>query len=569
MNRKTRAKQPEKNDNTRHVVPVICIFLLLAVGLVFGRTLRHDFVNYDDPSYVYENRHVADGLSVQGIVWAFTQRHTYNWHPLTWLSHMLDCQVYGLAPWGHHLTNVLLHAATAITLFLVLLRMTGHLWPSALAAAVFAVHPLRVESVAWVSERKDVLSGLFFMLALWAYAGYARRPFSLASAHGVCRVQNNGAAHGVCRVHSTLRYLLVAVFFALGLMAKPMPVTLPFVLLLLDYWPLGRMINVSRTLRVRNRHTECAEDIQPDRHTECAEYIKLILEKVPLLAIAAASCVVTLWAQADAIGANEYIALPWRLGNAAVSYVGYVVHFFCPVGLAVLYPHSGNNLPIWQVATAFLLLILVSGGVIALRKRCPYMLTGWFWYMVMLVPVIGLVQVGLQSMADRYTYLPQIGLCIGVAWGLADLCRIWPNWKPTCVVASVLMLVVLIACAWRQTSFWRNSETLWTHALQCTSKNYVAHGNLGFIMLRQDRVPEAIEQFNDALRLNPEFIAAYVNLASAYAKTNRPAEAIDCAEKGLKFARAKGKTAAARQIEDWLKAYRNSISPPAGNSGLR
>ena len=360
-----------------YTVAAVCGFLLLAVALVFGQTVRHDFVNYDDNAYVYENPQVAGGLTAHGIAWAFTSFHVSNWHPLTWLSHMLDCQFYGLHAGGHHLTNVLLHAATAILLFLVLRRMTGDLWPSAFVAAVFAIHPLRAESVAWVAERKDVLSGLFFMLTLGAYAGYARRPFSLG------------------------RYLTVVLLFALGLMAKPMLVTLPFVLLLLDYWPLGR--------------------IGPHRRTGISSFRRVVVEKIPLLALTAASCVATVIAQGTAVIAIDVIPLPSRIANALVSYVAYMGQLFYPAGLAVLYPHPEGGLPIWKVAASSLVLAGISAAALVWRRRFPYLFVGWFWYVGMLVPVIGLVQVGLHAMADRYTYLPQIGLCIAVTWGVAQL----------------------------------------------------------------------------------------------------------------------------------------------------
>jgi protein O-mannosyl-transferase len=486
----------------------VCGVLLLAVGLVFGQTICHDFVNYDDDNYVYENPHVTHGLTAQDIAWAFTSKYAGNWHPLTWISHMLDYQIYGLSPGGHHLTNVLLHAATAISLFLVLLKMTGDLWPSAFAAAAFAIHPLRAESVAWVAERKDVLSGLFFMLTLAAYLGYVRRPFS------------------------PTRYLLVIVFFTLGLMAKPMLVTLPFVLLLLDYWPLGRMtLNVSRTLRVRSQHAECVEYLGPSRHTECAGYLhssfNLMLEKVPLLVLAVASCAVTLWAQSSAIEPSEFLPLSLRLGNAAFSYIAYLCQFFYPVGLAVPYPHPESALSAWKVAGALLILAAISGGAIAWRRRYPYLFVGWFWYLGMLVPVIGLVQVGGQAMADRYTYLPQIGLCIGAAWGIARACGSWPHRRLMCGGVAALVLVILILCAWRQTSYWRNSETLWTHALACTSQNYVACNNLGKILSETDRPQEAIEYLQQALSLLPNYPGAYYNLGVALARTGRLPEAIE------------------------------------------
>ena len=454
-----------------YAAPAICGFLLLAVVLVFGRTAQYGFVSYDDDAYVHKNPHVAAGLSVQGIVWAFTSSHSSNWHPLTWLSHELDCQLYDLRPCGHHLGNVALHAATAILVFLVLRRMTGRLWPSAFVATVFAVHPLRVESVAWVAERKDVLSGLFFMLTLWAYTRYVERPASWG------------------------RYMAVLAFFALGLMAKPMLVTVPFVLLLLDYWPLGRMGSPrSKSL------------------------MRLVIEKIPLLLLAGASCVVTIVAQAGAIQSLEFVPLPWRIANALVSYVAYLRQFVYPVGLAVFYPHPGDNLPIWQAVVALLVLVCISLAVLAGRRKRPYLLVGWLWYLGMLVPVIGLVQVGWQAMADRYTYLAQIGVGVALAWGIADAAGSWPRRRWLLPVSSSVVIVILMGCAWRQTGFWRNSESLWAHTVACNSNNTVAHNNLGAALEERGLVDEAIAHYREAMKIDPNKPRAYVNLGAALEK---------------------------------------------------
>ncbi len=308
----------------RYVVPLICGLLVLAVAVIFAQTLNHDFVNFDDGTYVLENRPVAEGITVNGLSWAFTSFHATNWHPVTWLSHMLDCQLYDLEPWGHHLTNVLLHAANAVLLFLVLLRMTGNTWPSAFVAAVFAVHPLRVESVAWVSERKDILSGLFFMLTLWAYVAYARRPFSV------------------------VRYTSVILLFALGLMAKPMLVTLPFVLLLLDYWPLGRMTQPANRASSNTAKAPSGQRVSLGR---------LAVEKAPLFMLSAASCVATSLAQQSAIASADVIAIPSRVANAMVAYVTYLVQSCYPAGLAVLYPLDVNRLPAWEITAAVFILV--------------------------------------------------------------------------------------------------------------------------------------------------------------------------------------------------------------------
>ncbi len=388
---------PSPSAGNRRAVLAVCAFLLLVVAMVFGQTIQYGFTNYDDDVYVYDNPRVQHGLTVEGIGWALTTGHGSNWHPLTWLSLMLDDQLYGLRPWGYHLTNVLLHAATTILLFLVLWRMTGDLWPAALATAVFAIHPLRAESVAWVTERKDVLSGLFFMLTLAAYLGYVRRPFSPA------------------------RYLLVLATFALALTAKLSVVTLPFVLLLLDYWPLGRWEQLSKTkqslvptLCVGTQFLDApasheilnqgsALDNGTPKHPgrafprgawERGQYKRLVLEKIPLFLLGLAACAATLMAQGQSAAALTDIPFSARISNALVSYVSYVGQFFHPVDLTAFYPHPGTSLAWWKTAAALLILIGVSAAAIALRRRRPCLLVGWFWYLVMLVPMVGLVQVG-------------------------------------------------------------------------------------------------------------------------------------------------------------------------------
>lgn len=474
----------------RWAAPVICILLALGTLLVFGQTLRHGFVDYDDQQYVCRNQHIAQGVTVEGVLWAFTKSHGSNWHPLTWLSHMLDCQLFGLAAWGHHFTSVVLHAAVAIILFLVLNRMTGRLWPSAFAVALFAVHPLRVESVAWVSERKDVLSGLFFVLTLAAYARYAKQQFSL------------------------VRYLPVLVLFALGLMAKPMLVTLPFLLLLLDYWPLGRWPSTAG-IRGAGPMPQGAR-----------AYARLVAEKMPLFALAAASCVVTLLAQSQALQAAEHLPARWRIANAAASYVAYLGQYFLPVNLAALYPHPVDRLSLARVAWAFLVLALITAAALSARKTRPFFLVGWLWYLGMLVPVIGLIQAGQQAMADRYTYLPQIGLCIALAWGLASAAAAWPALHRYLIGGAVLSLVSLMACACRQTSYWRDSESLWRHTLACTSDNYVAHNNLGLVLASSGRADEAILHYHAGLRINPDFAELHNNLGVLLAARGRGGEAI-------------------------------------------
>ena len=478
---------------TPRIVSVLCLLLVLATALVFGQTIGHEFVNYDDGEYVYENPRVAAGLSFTGTAWAFTTVHAANWHPLTWLSHLLDVRLFGLHAGGHHLTSVLLHAAAAVFLFLALLRLTGDPWPSAFVAAVFAVHPLRAESVAWVSEGKDVLSGLFFMLTLWAYAGYARRPFSW------------------------VRYLPVAALFALGLMSKPMLVTLPFVLLLLDYWPLRRL----------SPATGGGAFAVPRR---------VVFEKLPLLALTAASCVATYFAQGEAVAPIDLIPLSARIANAVVSYAAYMGQLFIPRGLAVFYPHPGSGLPIEKVVVSAVVLAVVSTLALVWRRRYPYLFVGWFWYLGMLVPVIGLVQVGSQAMADRYTYLPQIGLCLSVAWGGAQLTASWRYRRLACGAVAGIALAVLIGLGWRQVSYWRTSETLWTHTLASTGRNFTAHSNLGDALAESGKVEAAIVQYRKALDIRPASAKVNYNLGNSLARKGQVEEAVAHYRRALELA---------------------------------
>jgi tetratricopeptide (TPR) repeat protein len=457
--------------------PMVCLVLAAVTFAVFGQTLAHEFVDIDDDVYVYDNPMVVRGLTLKGILWAFTHVHSANWHPLTWLSHMLDCQLYGLHPGGHHLTNVLLHTATVIALFLLLRQMTGALWRSAFVAAVFAIHPLRVESVAWVAERKDVLSGLFFMLTIGAYVSYARRPWS------------------------PVRYGLVVLLFAMGLMCKPMLVTLPVVLSLLDYWPLRRLEQPGKLSR-------------------------LMLEKLPLLALSAAACVVTLLAQHGVIRSAGSLSLPLRFGNALVACMVYPGQMIWPRGLAVLYPYPRHGLPPLELMLAGTLLAGLSAVTVWQRQKQPWLLMGWVWYLVMLLPVVGIIQVGIQAHADRYTYLPEIGIYVAVTWLAAE----WgAKWHTSCVVMGGLMagvIAMLMVCAWRQGAYWKNSKTLWTHTIACTVDNDAAYFNLGVNLYQEGRVDEAISNYEAALQIRPDSAMAHSNLGSALLEKGKVDEAI-------------------------------------------
>ena len=489
----------DSRDRTGWVVAgTVSIFLAVIVWIAFGQAVRNGFVSYDDYEYVVLNPKVTHGLTLDGIRWALTHVHASNWHPLTTISHMLDCQLFGLQPWGHHLTNILLHAAAAILLFFALRELTadsyavggiddagrdhqsrlqreGCFWASAFVAAVFAIYPLRVESVAWVSGRKDVLSGVFFMLTLWAYARYARS-----------------------NEPSLVRYLTVVVFFALGLMCKPTLVTVPFVLLLLDYWPLQRGKPSSSTSRGTATYT----------------WPGLIVEKLPLFALSAASCVATLLAQKQALEGSLKPPLGERVGNALISYVAYIGQMIWPARLAVLYPYPEGNLKVPQVILALLLVVTISVAFFLWRKKYPFLLVGWLWYLGMLVPMIGIVQVGLQVRADRYTYLPQIGLYVLLVWSATELFYRWRRTRKILIITAVLIIIAFTTRSYLQVSYWRDSETLWKHSIASTSNNYIAHNNLGYILWQSGRFAEAIAEYQKALKIKPDFAAAHNNLGA-------------------------------------------------------
>ena len=541
-------------------VLLISAFLILAVVLVFCQTGRHEFVNFDDDRYVYDNDHVKPGLTLRDLGYYLVHRHSYTYHPVTSISHMLDCQLFGarMADAGkHHWMNVLFHAAATVGLFLVLRQMTGRLWPSALVAAVFAIHPLRVESVAWISERRDVLSGVLFMGTLWAYVRYVRQP------------------------KATRRYLVLCLLFALGLLAKPMLVTLPLVLLLLDYWPLGRWrfeaddgslecgglpplfttagskgndcvsgnagnavhevphsmksdgepshskdqpadeaADVARRTSLGRRRWKSRRRLSNDRAHQLVAVFPggCLIDKITLFALSFAGCLITLFTQGDggAIQSLELVSWKARIANTPIAYANYIGSFFWPRGLAVLYPHPLDSVNVWEAVAKAELLVIVTVVALVLWRRMPYLLVGWLWYLVMLLPVIGLLQVGGQSMADRYTYLPQIGLAIAVVWTLAAAAgRLGSRAFPA--LASVGILAALAAAAWLQTTYWRNSESLWVRELSFPQyDNPVSHYNYGLVLAERGDHRAAIEQYEAGLLRDPTDEASLLNLGLSY-----------------------------------------------------
>jgi protein O-mannosyl-transferase len=449
----------------------IVIILLFAATFLVYWNVGNCFISLDDARYITQNSHVATGLTKDNIIWAFTKTYESNWHPLTWLSHMTDCQLYGLNPRGHHLTNIFFHSLNAALLFLLLIKMTGARWRSAFVAALFALHPLHVESVAWIAERKDVLSGMFWMLTLLGYAYYAERP-------------------------NLKRYLLTFFAFALGLMAKPMLVTLPVIMLLLDYWPLKR---TSFT------EIEAGRSGQTPRKTNATTLSLLIAEKIPFFVLSAVSSAITFYAQKAGGSVNpiKWIPISFRVVNSLLSYIAYIKQMLWPAGLAIFYPLP-HTLTVGQGLAPGLLLLAISVGAVMLARKGPYFFTGWFWYIITLLPVIGLVQVGQQARADRYTYLPLIGIFIIIAWGVPALLGSWKHRKSALAIFAVIVLLLCAAATRHQVGFWKNDEALFEHAANVTNNNYVAYNILGYDFFRQKKYAEAASNFSEALRLMPD-----------------------------------------------------------------
>jgi tetratricopeptide (TPR) repeat protein len=454
-------------DDKRRTL-LICIALAVATFIAFEGVRNNGFVNYDDDLYVTDNVHVHEGLYARSISWAFTSRDASNWHPLTWISHIIDCTYFGPNPAGHHLVSMGFHIANVILLFLILKSATGAIWPSAFVAALFGLHPLAVESVAWVSQRKSVLSTFFWFLTIAAYLRYSQKP-------------------------GVLRYLIVMFLFAAGLLSKPTLVTLPFVMVLLDYWPLNRIRRPQFSI------------------------LHSLYEKLPLIVMSAALCVVTYMAQAKGNSVSDIITVPLisRAENILMSYIKYIGMIFCPTSLSVFYPFDLHRLAVWKTGGCLLLLLLVSSLAIALRRRFGWLFTGWFWYLGTLVPVIGLVQVGAQSMADRYMYLPGIGIYIIVAWCAFDLAKKFRPPKVIPAAAGALILGVLLLATRTQVGYWRDSLSLCRHALAVTKNNYIMNYNYGSALRDWGEVDWAIEQYRQALKINPLYAKAHNNLGCA------------------------------------------------------
>ncbi|GFE62149.1 tetratricopeptide repeat protein [Geobacter sp. AOG2] len=457
---------------------LICVALLVISLAVYMRVGDYGFLNYDDDAYVTDNPHVASGITGTSIAWAFTSVDAANWHPVTWLSHMADVELYGMNPRGHHLTNVIIHAISTLLVLLLLLRSTGALWPSAFVAVLFALHPLHVESVAWVAERKDVLSAFFWFLTLLIYGEFAaKRKLGL--------------------------YFLALFTFILGLMSKPMLVTLPVVMLLLDFWPLNRL------------HREG----EPGLRLLSGRVLALVKEKIPFFICSFLSAAVTIYAQSKGGAVKGLTEVPFqlRIENVPIAYVTYIGKIFWPHNLAMLYPLP-QSIPLWHVISSLFFLLLVSGVTIRAARTYPYLAVGWFWFLVTLVPVIGLVQVGLQAMADRYMYIPLTGIGIMVAWGVRESTKSLPHREGVLALLAATVIIASAAVTFHQIGFWRDSITLYRHTLQVTTDNYIIHDNLGLSLERAGNLDAAIREYEEALRINPFYQRSLANLGLALAR---------------------------------------------------
>ncbi|MEK9627592.1 MAG: tetratricopeptide repeat protein [Nitrospinota bacterium] len=487
----------------RNIKFLTCVFLAVSTFGVYSQIQGHEFINFDDPIFITENSNLKKGLTRESIIWAFTNTSDQNWIPLTWISHFLDYQIFGLNPGGHHLTNLLLHIANVLILFLVLFRITGGIWQSGFVAALFALHPLNVESIAWVAERKNVLSTFFCLLTLGAYSYYVCKP-------------------------EVKRYLLVVLCFILGLMSKPMLVTLPFVLLLLDYWPLGRLKN-------ENKNDSPALAENP------VSFYSLIFEKLPLFFISIGGSIATYIIQKSggAVNSSELLPLQERFVNALVSYIKYLEMMVWPQKLAILYPHSYPALSLWKGLACAVILVCITIAVIKKVEQKPYFAIGWFWYLGTLVPVIGIVQVGVQAMADRYAYVPLIGIFIMVAWGIPELLAKLRQKRKILIILTGLYIPILMVVTWNQVGHWKSSITIFGHTIKVLDTKHPdfskVHNLLGNALRDKGLNEEAITQYKKAINLNPNYSGAYNNLGNALLDQGGIEEAISHFKKAIEL----------------------------------
>jgi Tfp pilus assembly protein PilF len=521
---------------------LICCLLIAITAAAYWRVYGFSFVSYDDGAYVTHNPQVQAGLTWSNLGWALKATVSANWHPMTLLSHMLDCQLFGLSPCGPHLTNLVMHILNVVLLFWVLQVATAMVWRSAFVAALFAIHPLNVESVAWISERKNVLSTMFFLLAIWAYIWYTRSP-------------------------NWRRYLAVAALFALGLMAKPMVVTFPFVLLLLDIWPLGRLAGDRHSASPSHDQAHCADKSDPDSNSECGDSLpllshaaaslnlgagggprprdaggpranspeparghrirRLVLEKIPMVLMAAISSVLTLHFQAVAASPVTLVSTTDRIGNALVSYVVYIEKAFWPTGLAAFYPHPLHTLPKWQVGLAAAALIAVTSLVLRSTHHFRFLTTGWFWYMGTLIPVIGLVQVGAQSRADRYAYVPLIGIFIIVVWGVMEAAAHWGLPRAQPVVLGICAVMALALISIHQLGYWHDSTALFEQAERATHGNYVAYGALGYEYAAAGKLDQSLQEYSKAVKIDPKNPAVQQGYAMSLERAGQADQAVN------------------------------------------
>ncbi len=472
----------------------IIIFLIVSSCIAFGRIARNDFINFDDDTYVTENNYIKTGVNPESIKWAATAVIASNWHPLTWISHMIDWRLFGADAAGHHIVSLLLHIGAVIFLFLFLNKTTNNLWPAAFAAALFALHPLRVESVAWIAERKDVLSMFFGMACLFTYTFYTESS-------------------------KPSRYFLCLILFMLSLMSKPMLVTLPFVLMLLDYWPLQRW----------------QKDLNESQKGFFSKG-RLVWEKVPFICITIASSILTVWAQnkGGAVASFKSLSFIDRADNAIFSYLVYLEKIFCPFNLSFFYPYQ-YSLPPWKILISGIILVLITFAVIYYLKKLPFLFVGWFWYLGTLIPLIGLVQVGSQAIADRYTYLPSIGIAVMVAWGIQFLIKSAHIRKKILFPTGVIFIITLSLLTWQQCGYWKNSETLFRHALFVSEDNDVAHMNLGLALFAEGKIREAISHYNRAIQIKPNDADFYNNRGVAYANLSQYQLAVEDFNKAIRL----------------------------------